>query len=195
MAGTIFVTAGILNAGDWAVAVDYYETCSCDVLGPCLFGREPTNRECLGQGFMVVTKGHYGDVDLTGLRVHSAFKMGEWERYTVCDKASIEMADAMRKVIEAAFVLPGAKIVSYKQGPVVLEKKDGKIAYSAEGSQVVLEPVVGTDGSPMRLENHPMFPGYEQYRSVESSHKSEHGDFAVNGTNGLTSKRVASSKS
>ena len=179
---------------DWKVKVDYAETCSCNVICPCLFGGEPSKRECLGQGYIRVTKGHYGDVDLSGVEVHSAFKMGEWERYTVSDQATPEQAEAMRSIIEAAFNLPGAEIVSFRQGSVNYHEHGDHVHYGSEDSMVELEAVNGADGKPMRLENHPMFPHYKVYRSVKVEHESETREYSLAGTNGFTCVRTASSE-
>ena len=179
---------------DWKIKADYAETCSCDVVCPCLFGGDPTHRECLGQGVIRVRKGHYGDVDLGGVTVHCAFKMGEWERYTVSDTATPEQAAAMRTIIEKVYSTLGAEIVSYKQGPVSFKEEDGKILFGTTGSEAVLEPVAGADGTPVRIENLAMFPEYKQYRSVKNEHKSETKEFSVSGTNGLTSVQTASSE-
>ncbi len=182
-------------AEKWSVEVDYVDACSCNVICPCLFDSDPTNRECLGQAYLKVTKGHYGDVDLTGVTAHHAYKMGAWDRYTVSNKASKEQAKALRKVIDAALNLTSGEIVSYKQGPVSYKKRDGKILLSAEGSELELEIVPGADGKPIRMVNHPMFVRYEQYRAVKNKHKSENADFSNVGTNGFTAKIVESGES
>ncbi len=179
---------------DWKVQADYAETCSCNVICPCLFGGDPSHRECLGQGYLRIRKGHYGNVDLAGVEVHSTFKMGEWERYTVSDQATPEQAEAVHQVIKAAFSLPGSEIVSFKQGPVSYRVEGDHIRFGTDGSKVDLEAVNGADGTPMRLENHPMFPHYKVYRSVNVEHESETREFSLSGTNGFTCVRSASSE-
>lgn len=184
-----------LFAEDWSVEVAYVDACACNVICPCLFGSDPTNRECLGQGFIRVTKGHYGDVDLTGVMAHHAYKMGGWERYTVTDKASPEQVAAFRKVIEANFVLPGGEIVSYTQGKVRYKNKDGKVTLSVADSDLEIEVVPGADGKPLRIANHPRFQNYRQHVSIKNTHKSEHGEFDISGKNAFLAKIVASSGS
>ena len=184
-----------LSAEKWSVEVDYLDTCSCNVICPCLFGSDPTNRECLGQGFMRVTKGHYGDIDLKGVTLHHAYKMGTWERYIIGNRATQEQMDAMKAILEAAFVLPGGKIVSFTKGPVRYKRDGNKITLSAKNSEAELEAVLGSDGKPMRIANHPMFMNYQQFKAVKSTHKSEHGEFSNTGTNAFLAKRSASSES
>lgn len=183
------------SAEKWSVEVSYLDTCSCNVICPCLFGSDPTNRECLGQGFIRVTKGHYGDVDLKGVTLHHAYKMGTWERYIVGNRATQEQMDAMKKILEAAFVLPGSKIVSFTKGQVQFKRDGNKITLKAKNSSAELDAVLGSDGKPMRIANHPMFQNYQQFKAVSSTHKSEHGEFNNTGTNGFMAVRSASGES
>jgi len=144
---------------------------------------------------MRITKGNYGDLDLSGLTIHLAYKMGTWERYIVSNRATEKQVKALRKIIEAEFVLPGGKIVSYTQGPVKSRRADGKITISAKGSEAELEAVLGSDGKPIRIANHPELKSYQQYRAVTNKHKSEHGEFSNVGTNAFTAKKSASGDS
>lgn len=184
-----------VSAEKWSIEVTYMDTCSCNVICPCLFGSDPTNRECLGQGFMRVNKGNYGDVDLKGVTLHSAYKMGTWERYIVGNKATQEQMDAMKVILEAAFVLPGGKIVSYTKGPVQFKRDGNKVTLKAKNSSAEIEAVLGSDGKPMRIANHPMFQNYQQFKAVTSTHKSEHGEFTNKGTNAFMAVRTASGES
>jgi len=186
------VLATPVLAGDWAVTADYMESCSCKVICPCLFEGEPDQRECLGQGALRVTEGHYGDVDLAGVTVFCTFSMGNWEMYTVSDKNTAEQAAAIRKIIEATLTTPGAKIVRFEQGPVSWSEHDGKVTCGAENSEVEIEPIMGSDGKPIRIDNVPDYPGYEQYRSVKNKHHSSQAEFSFSDTNGLTAKMVLS---
>jgi hypothetical protein len=191
--GVWIMSVPVFSEEDWSVEADVVDSCSCSVICPCIFGSDPTNRECLGQHFTIIKKGHYGKVDLSGLRFHTAYKMGSWERYTVAPKATPEQMKALRTVVEKAFVLPGGKITSFKKGPVKFSRKDGVIKFSAPGSEVELETVAGSDGKPIRIPNHPIFQNYQQFRSVKNSHKSENAEFSVSNTNGLAGKQSHSS--
>ena len=55
---------------DWRIKGDYFETCSCDYLCPCIFTNMtamPTDGVCKVAIVMDIAEGHYGEVDLGGV--------------------------------------------------------------------------------------------------------------------------------
>src|ERR1051325_7942188 len=58
------------QAPQWNVSGDYYETCSCDFLCPCItsnLAAKSTNPDCLFAMVFHVNQGRYGNVTLDGL--------------------------------------------------------------------------------------------------------------------------------
>jgi hypothetical protein len=54
----------------WQLGGQYYETCSCDFVCPCILGQmavRPTRGSCTFAMAMQIDRGHYGTVPLTGL--------------------------------------------------------------------------------------------------------------------------------
>ena len=53
---------------DWYVEGPTYGNCNCGYSCPCQFEEDPTHGDCRGFEVMEITKGHFEDIDLTGLR-------------------------------------------------------------------------------------------------------------------------------
>ena len=57
------------NAVDWKVMGNYFESCTCDNVCPCLLLYDPTVGSCTALVGWNIDKGHYGDVSLDGMKV------------------------------------------------------------------------------------------------------------------------------
>jgi hypothetical protein len=53
---------------DWQIEGEWFKNCNCDPGCPCGFNQRPTQGHCEGLAAMRITKGHFGDVDLTGVK-------------------------------------------------------------------------------------------------------------------------------
>ncbi len=81
---------------DWMIRTKQIGTCSCDYGCPCEFNAPPTNPTCEGVMAIEITEGHYGDVNLDGLRIAGAYHWpgpvhegnGTW--WSVVDKRATE---------------------------------------------------------------------------------------------------------
>ncbi len=51
----------------WEIKGPAYNNCNCDYGCPCQFNALPTHGDCRAIGAMHIAKGHFGDVDLSGL--------------------------------------------------------------------------------------------------------------------------------
>ena len=92
----------------WQVSGQYYETCSCDFVCPCVLGQmavTPTKGTCtFAMGFQV-DRGSYGDVSLDGLGfivlglTPEAMGKGNWSVGVIADdRASAEQRDAITAI-------------------------------------------------------------------------------------------------
>jgi hypothetical protein len=54
-------------ATDWYMEGPWIKNCNCDPGCPCDFNADPTQGHCQGIVAMKIEKGHFGDVDLSGL--------------------------------------------------------------------------------------------------------------------------------
>ncbi len=72
-AATNQASSGEKTQTKWSLAGDYFETCSCSVVCPCLFSpappltSRPTEGECHVAFLFHINQGAYGDVKLDGL--------------------------------------------------------------------------------------------------------------------------------
>ena len=55
-------------ATDWYMEGPWLKNCNCDYGGPCDFNSRPTHGHCDGMVAMRIAKGHFGDVDLAGVK-------------------------------------------------------------------------------------------------------------------------------
>ena len=94
-----------MSAPSWQVSGQYYETCSCDFVCPCIPGQlavKPTKGSCTFVMTYQVEKGRFGDIVLDGLTfILLAFTpaemgKGDWSVGVIADeRASAEQRDAI----------------------------------------------------------------------------------------------------
>ena len=87
---------------DWEISTKQIGACSCDYGCPCEFNAPPTRLPCEGVMAMEITRGHFGDVRLDGLRVAGVYRWpgpvhegkGTW--WSIIDRrATQEQIDAL----------------------------------------------------------------------------------------------------
>ena len=54
---------------DWYIEASEFGTCNCDYGCPCQFEADPTHGNCRGFEALHIEKGHYGEIDLTGINI------------------------------------------------------------------------------------------------------------------------------
>ncbi len=59
---------------DWSIQGEEMANCNCNFGCPCQFGVLPTDGTCEAAVVFDITKGHYGDVKLDGLRAAGVYK-------------------------------------------------------------------------------------------------------------------------
>ena len=97
---------------EWKVNGQYYETCSCDFVCPCVPGQmavTPTKGACTFAMAFQIERGRYGTVPLDGLgfivvaRTPEAMIKGNWSVGLVADeRASAEQRDAITAIATGA---------------------------------------------------------------------------------------------
>ena len=84
---------------DWYVEAISFGNCNCDWCCPCQFESLPSEGNCRGFDVLEITRGHFGKVNLTGLRTASIYALpgpifeGNGEMQVVID----ERADAAQR--------------------------------------------------------------------------------------------------
>lgn len=171
----------------WHLTATLAESCSCTVACPCNFGGKPNHDPCQGNRLYTITKGHYGDIDLSGVSFLMTFQMGAWSEYTVNDKASDTQRAALATVLPLA--LGNGRAVALNAAPMTMDRTDSRVRFSTPTSAVDMEVMKGFDGQAVKILNlpNPAYQDYTQFRSVVHQHTDGEHQFSHTGTNGFTS--------
>lgn len=93
-------------ASDWYIEGPYVKSCSCDPGCPCDFNQRPTHGVCEGIAAMRIDRGHFDDVDLSGLAWGVVYHWpgplweGEGHIQAVLDpRADVRQADAILEIL------------------------------------------------------------------------------------------------
>lgn len=174
----------------WKVGGQYFETCSCDFLCPCIYTNlagQPTKGSCTVAMAFHIDQGNYGNVDLNGLNfavvAYTPGPMGDgnWSVGVITDdRASNEQQQALVSIASGQGGGPMAAL-----GPLVgtflgVESKPIQFQMSGMNASVsipgVLEqslegvPSPSKQGEPLYLENtlHPANPQIALAKSTGS---------------------------
>ena len=101
-----------MTAPSWKVSGQYYETCNCDYVCPCVLQQmsvEPSKGTCTFAMAFEIDKGNFGSVSLDGLgfvvvgRTPEAMGKGNWSvGLIIDDRATTEQRDAITAVASGA---------------------------------------------------------------------------------------------
>lgn len=126
---------------NWRVTGDYYETCNCDYLCPCIYtdmAAEPTHGVCKVAMTFHIQKGHFGDVKLDGVsfvvagEVDGPMASGDWTVGLIVDEsASDAQTDAITQIcsgtvggpMEAMSALVGT-FAGVTRAPITIETRE-----------------------------------------------------------------------
>lgn len=158
----------------WKVSGQYYETCSCDFICPCLPGQmavSPSKGSCTFAMAFQVDRGSYGTVSLDGLGfivlgfTPEAMGKGNWSVGLIADeRASIEQRDAITAIASGAAGGPMSalsgligKFLGVESAPIRFDRSGNK--WSVEASSLVDMAAEGAMGinpgatEPLHLDN------------------------------------------
>lgn len=178
----------------WSLEANVAECCSCAIPCPCNFGLA-TKMRCEGNRLIEIYKGNMGDADLKGIRFLVTFEMGVWSRIYVDESMSKSQRDAFDAVFPLAFKGFSNQALSIDTVPFSVNRQDDLvIKYITPASEVEMKPVRGIDGGLITIDGLPnnAFYDYVQYSSVIHTHDGPDRKWSHNGTNGFTSRMVAS---
>ncbi len=174
----------------WHIKGDYFETCSCDYLCPCIFTRMeavPTNGECKVAMVFRIKQGHYGKTALGGLAfavlgyTPGPMANGDWRVGVVIDEvATRAQADAISTICSGKAGGPLAmmaplvgEFAGVARGRFTIEKKAMSFSVSVPG--ILEQTALGVEslvapGKPIYIDNagHPANKRLALARGVRS---------------------------
>ena len=161
---------------DWNLKGNYFESCNCDLVCPCIFLQPPTEGFCEAQVGWHIEEGHLDGVDLSGRKVgvwlHAPCE-GDTKNLTdggwklalyVDDEATDEQFDAITQLWSgnhgghlAVIASLVGEVMSAEKAPITIEftEKSRKLVIGDVGHQE-LEAVDGMDGGPVLVKNMPL---------------------------------------
>src|SRR5208282_4653861 len=102
---------------DWSMSGPEIVNCNCDVGCPCQFMSLPTHGDCRAMEAMRIDKGHFGDVDLSGVSWclmfawPKAIHEGNGEAFVVISEhATPAQRNALLTILSGQETVPGATI-------------------------------------------------------------------------------------
>ena len=163
-----------MTSTSWNVKGQYYETCSCDFVCPCLLGQmavKPTKDSCTFAMAFQIERGTFGAVSLDGLGfivlgfTPEAMGKGNWSVGLVTDeRASTEQREAITAIASGAAGGPMAalsgligKFLGVESAPITFERNGVK--WSVKAARLVDMAAQGAMGinpgatEPLYLEN------------------------------------------
>lgn len=125
---------------NWTVSGQYYETCNCDFVCPCVPGQlavKPTKGDCQFAMAFQIEHGKFGGVSLDGLSfivlglTPAEMGKGNWSVGLVTDaRASVEQRDAITAIASGAAGGPMAalsplisKFLGVESAPIAIDRK------------------------------------------------------------------------
>jgi len=180
-----------MSTPTWNIRGQYYETCSCDFVCPCLPGQmmvRPSQGSCTFAMAFQIEGGSYGSVTLDGLSfivlgfTPEEMGKGNWSVGLIADqRASQEQRDAITAIVTGAAGGPMSafsgligKFLGVESAPIAVDRKG--LNWSVKASTLVSMAAEGTKGidpaatEPLYLDNtgHPAADRFALARASES---------------------------
>ena len=176
-------------ATPWKASGQYYETCSCDFVCPCLPGGmavRPTNGSCTFAMAFSIERGSYGTVSLDGLGfivlgfTPEAMGKGNWSVGLIADAtATAAQRDAITAIVSGAAGGPMAALagligtfLGVESAPIHFDRSGAKWSVTAAGFlEMAAEGVKGLNphsSEPLHLD-HTGHPAADRFALARAS--------------------------
>ncbi len=190
----LFLFGSSVFGENWKLDANYADACSCNPACPCLFGSPATGGSCEVVSLIEIDEANFKGIELNGLKVVSASKMGEWVRHYIDANATDAQIVAFGELYSAVFPFPNLKTLGIEHAEVSIEKTDDGMSFSAADARVNMEIMRGRDGGAIEIHNLPApFSGrYTQHKSKVVEFKDEDLGFRSSQGNGLIVRLLAS---
>jgi len=158
-------------AENWSLAGEYFESCTCDLVCPCIFLMPPTKGYCNALVGWRIDEGSLGDIKLDGLKVavyleaSGVLTDGGWQVNLYIDESATDMqAMALTELwsgkhgghlsVIASLI---SNVKSVEQAPITFTidgtKRHLKVGKVAENEMYAIE---GENGGNVVVSNHPL---------------------------------------
>lgn len=191
---------------NWSLEGNYFESCNCDLVCPCIFLMPPTKGYCNALVGWRIEEGHLGEVKLDGMKVAVYLEApglltnGGWQVNLYIDDSATEM-----QVMAISELWSGkhgghlgviasliSNVRSVEQAPIKFtidgKKRHLKVGKIAENEMYSIE---GEDGNDVIISNHPLAiaPGnpITVAKSKKTWYRSNGIDYTHSNTVGLAS--------
>jgi hypothetical protein len=169
----------------FSIAGTFVDSCNCELLCPCVTGREM--HMCQGVGAMSITSGKYRGADLAGAKFAYATALGGWVRLYV-DAKDPKQQEAVSALAKLAFKEFG-KMEEVKTAKIEFTGSAGKYTVNVDGGKIMTfttEPVLGGDKkTPFSLANTviPVSPTLMLGKTVNASYNDGGHSFTLANSN------------
>ena len=148
---------------EWEIQGPSYGNCNCDWGCPCQFNKLPTHGSCQAMGSMIIEKGHYGAIDLSGLCWVNTFKWpaavhegdGIFQSF-IDERASEEQRAALVEILHGRAEEEGTSFLSIFASTMttvldpIFAPIELEIDVKARKAHVSVPGVVESTGAPMK---------------------------------------------
>ena len=158
-------------APKWNAKGDYFETCNCQTLCPCIFLSPPTEGNCTVLVGWHIESGKFAEAALDGLNVAALFHSpgpmhrGNWSAASILDsRASAQQSDALTRIFNGQ--AGGPPVAIHPLISKLLGVKNAERTYQANGkarhlmirgvAESEIEAIEGAGGADVTISNHPL---------------------------------------
>lgn len=193
-------------SNNWNLKGHYFEACSCNVVCPCIFLKDPSKGICEGYLVWRIDEGQMDGVSLSGLNVAVALhapgnltKGGMKVVFYIDNKATDEQRNALTRIYKGEVGGHPAVIASLVGELVGFESADVKVDISDKTKTLAIEGVGGitmtalggvNESQPVTVHNNPLSVSPSQpltIHDVQNVDFSDHGmQWKYEGTGGLS---------
>lgn len=148
---------------DWRIRGPEIANCNCDWGCPCQFNALPTHGNCRAMTAMRIDEGHFGELDLSGVRWCGMFAwpkaihQGQGEAFVVIDpRASEQQRQAILTILSGQETEPGATIFNVfaatlvKMHDPVFTPIEFEVDIERRRGRVRIKDIVDTSVEPIR---------------------------------------------
>lgn len=216
--GAVVVLVGArvwAQAPSWSIEGQSATVDSCGIACPCILGEAPTHGHCNFAGIMHITKGRYGQVDLSDTNLAVAGQFGHSHQtggkdpnfvaYYIDANAKPEQREAIKQMLKEGIFAAQGTPLEVKELPITLTGWEnfaqvGKTLGGTVGEVMKIEvtPVGGGTHSdkPLVIENtaEPLFYWTALGKASNSFYRGAGQDNKFEGTSGETHKFALSSE-